>query len=582
MESTADRFLQVDMTTQQVVECAIPPDYAMLGGRALTARLLLDNVDPLCDPLGAGNLLVLATGLLAGTPAAATNRISVGCKSPLTGGIKESNSGGTTALRLSQLGYRALIIRGAPERKSGGAKPSYVLVVRADRNHELLPAPELVRMGTFETARTLQERFGIDAGLALIGPAGEMGLASATINHLDTDHLPNRVTARGGVGAVMGSKGLKAIVLLADKTKKAAACQPDEWESLTRLYHKTLLADPGTGQRLPLYGTTSALEYVNTLGALPTRNFTSGAFEYYEEISGTHLRDVILARGGRGTPTHACMPGCTIRCSNRFAGPDGKLLHAPMEFETNALMGSNLGIHSFDEIARGAALATDIGLDTIELGAALGIAMEAGVLAFGNSNALLNLISEIGRGTPMGRIIGSGGAATGKAFGIGRVPVVKGQAMSGYDPRAMKGMGATFATSPMGADHTAGPVSRIKTDHLDPSDKVTLSRNAQIDAAIWDAMGVCQFSAAAFKTIPDLMSSLVRARLGCDITMSEIRQIALDCIRDEREFNRRAGFTSAHDRIPHFMTQEPLSPRNSVFDVPAESLDSCWHEMQSK
>jgi aldehyde:ferredoxin oxidoreductase len=314
----------------------------------------------------------------------------------------------------------------------------------------------------------------------------------------------------------------------------------------------------------------------NAMGALPTRAFSSGQFEAVDAISGEHLREVMLARGGDSTPTHACMPGCAIRCSNNYAGADGKSLVTPLEYETIGLMGSNLGISDLDLIARMNWEVNDLGLDAIDLGAALGVAVQAGLLAFGDGDRALALLREIRQGTPLGLVLGHGAAMAGKVLGVIRVPVVKGQAMSAYEPRAIKGTGVTFATSPQGADHTAGNTVRAKVDHLDPKLQAALSRTAQINMAGYDTLGACIFAGSGFSVAPEVIPGLLNARYGWEVGLDILQLLGRETLRLEREFNRRAGFTAVDDRMPEWMTLEPLPPNNAVFDVPDEDLDGVF------
>jgi aldehyde:ferredoxin oxidoreductase len=236
-------------------------------------------------------------------------------------------------------------------------------------------------------------------------------------------------------------------------------------------------------------------------------------------------------------------------------------------------MGSNLDIGSLDSIALLNDAVNDLGLDSIEIGAALGVAADAGLMPFGDIQAALALIDEIRRATPLGRILGCGAALTGKIFGVERVPVVKGQAISAYDPRTIKGTGVTYATSPQGADHTAGLTIRAKVDHLDPAGQVEVSRNAQVNVAGYDTLGACSFAGFGFAASPESIRDLLNARYGWQVGTDILQVLGRQTITLEREFNRRAGFTPAHDRLPEWMTREALPPKNAVFDVSPEDLD---------
>ncbi len=399
-----------------------------------------------------------------------------------------------------------------------------------------------------------------------------MQMLAAGIQNLDKDDEPSRINARGGLGALMGSKRLLAVVIDASSGEPPHLVDETLFKRAQKYFVDKLLEHPQTTVYAD-YGTASMTMMCDGLGALPTRNFSSGTFEGARAISGEALRDLMLERGGESQTTHACMPGCTIRCSNCFADASGKKIVSPIEYETIALLGSNLGIDDLDVIARLNWELNDLGLDTIEIGAALGVAAEAGLMEFGDGERALALIAEIRRDTPLGRTLGNGAAFTGSSLNVRRVPSVKGQAISAYDPRALKGTGVTYATSPQGADHTAGLTIRAKVNHLDPQGQVDVSRKAQINMAGFDTMGACLFSGFGFADAPDAIRDLLIGRYGWDIPDDILQRLGEETLQLERSFNHAAGFSAADDRLPEWMTTEPLPPHNRVFDVDAEDLD---------
>jgi aldehyde:ferredoxin oxidoreductase len=557
----------------------LPETWAHLGGRGLLDRILLDEVPPTCDALGPSNKLIFAPGLLVGHMLSSCDRISIGGKSPLTGGIKESNGGGRTGLQLALLGIRGLIIEGAPAAGSGW----WVLHLTAESaiferagDPALWGGRSLVGLGAYDTAPLLFERYGKKVAAALIGQGGEMRLSAAGILNVDNDGVPSRISARGGLGALMGSKGLKAIVIDGSTGQKPPLANPEAFRAARNAFTRALMGVPITAT-FHDYGTAANVHMVNNFGALPTRNFSAGQFEDAEEISGEHLRELILEREGEGDPSHNCMPGCAIHCSNVYAGTDGKAIVSPLEYETIGLMGSNLGISDLDTIGKLNRAANDLGLDSIELGAALGVAAEAGLMAFGDGTRALELVGEIYQGTPLGRVLGHGAGLTGKVFGVTRVPVVKNQAISAYDPRAIKGTGVTYATSPQGADHTAGLTLRAKVDHLKPEGQAALSRTVQINAAGYDTLGACSFAGAGLVAAPGAIRDLLNTRYGWQVGDDILQRLGREALALEREFNRRAGFTPADDRLPEWMTREPLAPTGAVFDVSTEDLDGVFN-----
>jgi aldehyde:ferredoxin oxidoreductase len=559
---------RVSVREQTLKQEPIPDSWRRLGGRGLLARIMLDEVDANCDPLGPGNKLIFAPGLLVGHMLSSTDRISVGGKSPLTGGIKESNAGGRTGLHMTHMGIHALIIENQPK------EDGFWILHLSLNEARWEKADELAGLGVYETAPVLIQKYGDKVAIALIGPAGERRLKAAGIQNLDKDRVPSRIAARGGLGAVMGSKGLKAIVFDQAGGQKPPIADPDGFKAAQKDYTKAVMEHPQTISYRD-YGTAAMAHMSDGFGGLPTRNFSSGHFEEVDEISGETMRDFLLERGKPSDPSHACMAGCTIKCSNLFGGEDGKMIVSPLEYETIGLMGSNLGIDSLDTIARMNWQVNDLGLDSIEIGAALGVAAEAGLMQWGDGQRALELIDEIRKGTELGCTLGNGSVATGKKYGVERVPAVKGQAMSAYEPRAIKGTGVTYAVSPQGADHTAGLTIRAKVNHLDPNAQKNPSLTAQLNMAGYDTLGACIFAAFGYAATPDgVIQRLLRARYGWDdVPDNVLQELGKQAIRMEREFNRRAGFTKEDDRLPKWMTEEQLPPHNSVFDVSEEVLD---------
>ncbi len=569
---TIMQIWRVDVVTQKLNREPVPAGWEKLGGRGLLARIMLDEVEPTCEPLGSKNKLIYAPGLLVGQRLSSCDRLSVGGKSPLTGGIKEANAGGRTGLHMAMMGMKALILEGKPK-----ADGWWILHLSLE-GARWEKADELAGLGIYDATPKLIEKYGKHVAIALIGLAGELELASAGIQNIDKDRIPSRMAARGGLGAVMGSKGLKAIIFDNAGGQNPPQEDPEKYKPIRKSYTTAVINHPQS-QVYKDYGTAAMTMMCNTMGALPTRNFSSGEFENAENISGDTMRAMTLERGGKGAPAHACMAGCTIQCSNIFPDANGESLVSPLEYETIGLMGSNLGIDSFDVIGQLNYVANDLGLDTIELGAALGVAAEAGLMAWGDGERALQLVDEIRQNTPLGRILGMGATITGKVLGVERVPAVKGQAMSSYEPRAIKGTGVTYATTPQGADHTSGLTIRAKVDHLSPKGQVAASLNAQLNNAGYDSLGACLFSGFGFSTDPTLVPELVRTIYGWEVSDNYLQDLGKETIKMEREWNRRAGFTNAHDRLPEWMTREPVPPTNAVFDVSNEELDTIFDKL---
>ena len=565
---------RVNVREQTVKQEPVPETWIRLGGRGLLVRVLLDEIDAKCDPLGPENKLIFAPGLLVGHMLSSTDRISVGGKSPLTGGIKESNAGGRTGLHMAHMGIHALIIEDKPKEEG-----FWVLHLSLNGS-KWEKADDLAGLGVYETAPKLLEKYGDKVAIAMIGPGGEMQMKSAGIQNLDKDRVPSRINARGGLGAVMGSKGLKAIVFDHAGGQKPPIVDPDAFKIAQKDYTKSVLEHPQSITYRD-YGTQAMPQMTQQFAALPTHNFSRGTFDDVEKISGEATREFMLTRGKPSDPSHACMAGCTIKCSNIFGGEDGKIIVSPLEYETVGLMGTNLDISSLDSIGRMNWQVNDLGLDTIEVGGALGVAAEAGLMRWGSEEDGLKLIDEMRKGTELGRTLGDGANAVGKKYGVERVPTVKGQSMSAYEPRSIKGTGLTYASSPQGADHTAGLTIRAKVNHLDPNVQKEASLNAQLNNAGYDTIGACSFAGFGYAASPDgVIRRLLKARYGWDDLPENILQaLGRETIKMELEFNKRAGFTAKDDRLPEWMTKEPLPENGSVFDVSDETIDHIFDDL---
>ena len=576
-----DKILRIDMGAEGGPKAVATPvgEYAGLGGRALTSAIVSKEVPPLCHPLGADNKLVIAPGLLSGSTAAMSGRISVGCKSPLTGGIKEANAGGQPSQVLARLGYAAIVLEGKP-------KDDNLYKIYINKDGVKISVDNSLRMlGNYDLVEKMKAEFGDKIACMSIGPAGEMKMSAASVACTDMELRPTRHAGRGGVGAVMGSKQVKAIVLDDAGMPMRQPKDPEKFRDATKRWVDGLKKHPVTGEGLPAYGTNVLTNVLNEAGAYPTKNFTWGRFENCNKISGETEAAVETERGGAAT--HGCHRGCVIRCSGIYVNKDGQYLTKQPEYETVWAHGGNCGIDDLDAIAMLDRLDDDYGVDTIEMGATIAVAMEAGLAKFGDAQAAINLVHEVGKGTPLGRILGNGAAVTGKCFGVERVPVVKGQAMPAYDPRGVQGIGVTYATSTMGADHTAGyavAANILKVGgYVDPhgaEGQVALSRDLQIATAAVDSSGMCLFIAFAIMDQPETFQALldmINAFYGLNLTAEDVNNLGKAVLKNEREFNAKAGFTAQHDRLPAFFKKEPLPPHNIVFKVPDEELDAVFN-----
>jgi aldehyde:ferredoxin oxidoreductase len=579
-----DKILRINMGADGGPAVKTEPlgDYAGLGGRGLTSAIVSKEVPPLCHPLGEDNKLVIAPGLLSGTTAAMSGRISVGCKSPLTGGIKEANAGGQPSQMIARLGYAAIVLQGKPKENK-----LYKILINKD-GVEIKEDKSLRMLGNYDLVDKMKAEYGEKISCISIGPVGEMKLAAASIACTDMELRPTRHAGRGGVGAVMGAKGVKVIVIDDAGTKTRQPKDPEKFKEANKEWVAGIRKHPVSGEGLPAYGTNVLTNVINEAGAYPTKNFMWGRFDTCEKISGETQAALEEKRGGKGAATHGCHRGCIIRCSGTFLNKDGHYLTKQPEYETVWAHGGNCGIDDIDAIAQLDRLDDDFGIDTIEMGATIAVAMEAGVAKFGDAKAAIKLVKEVGAGTPLGRILGSGAAVTGKVFGVERVPVVKNQSMPAYDPRGIMGIGVTYATSTMGADHTAGYAVGAnimgvggKVDPLKPEGQIELARNLQIATAIFtDSTGMCLFIAFPILDQPETLQALVdliNAFTGNNYTAADLTEQGKKILKMERDFNFRAGLTEKDDRLPDFFKKEKLPPHNITFQVKDEDLDRVFN-----
>jgi aldehyde:ferredoxin oxidoreductase len=508
-----------------------------------------------------------------------SGRISVGCKSPLTGGIKESNSGGQASQVLARLGYAAIVLEGKPK-----GDDLYKVVITKD-GVKITADNTLKKLPNYDLIEKMKKEHGEKIACISIGPAGEMKLSAATVAFTDMELRPTRHAGRGGPGAVMGSKGVKVIVLDDTGMGMRTPKDPEKFREANKRFVEGLRKHPVTGQGLPAYGTNVLTNILNEVGGYPTYNFKQGRFDGASKISGETQAETETKRGGLAT--HGCHRGCVIQCSGVYNDKDGHYLTKQPEYETVWAHGGNCGISDLDKIAMMDFLDDNYGIDTIEMGATIAVAMEAGLAKFGDADAAIKMVHEVGKGTDLGRILGNGAAMTGKAFGVERVPVVKNQAMPAYDPRAVQGIGVTYATSPMGADHTAGyavaqNVLKVGGDvnALKPEGQVELSRNLQIATAAIDSTGMCLFIAFAVLDQPDTFQALLdmlSTFYGINMTGDGVTDLGKKVLKMERDFNKAAGFTPQHDRLPSYFKTEKLAPHNVTFGVKDEDLDKVFN-----
>ncbi len=558
------RWLEVRLEDKEVREVPWPEEEVWRAGRYRTVRTLLDLNVPAVDPLSPENPLVFVAGPLAGSTFSNANRLSVGAKSPLTGGVKESNSGGTLAFAMGQWQIAGFTLH--------GRAPDWTILVFGEGGVRFLDGREFLGLGTYATASELRRRFP-KAAVAAIGPVGEAKGLLAGIAITDSEGIPGRLAGRGALGAVMGAKRVKAIVIENPGTPPK---EKKKFFNYLRDYAKILRENPVTGDYYPRLGTAGMADYQNVAGGLPVQNFRRGRFsEGPLPIGGEALRDRILARDGEGTPTHACMPGCVIRCSNRYPDARGKLLVSPLEYETIGLVGSNCGLSDLDPIARVNRAANDLGLDTIELGATFAVAMDAGLADWGDEAWMHGILEGMATKDPEALRFAQGAYRLGQELGHPRVPTVRKQAMSAYDPRVVEGTGVTYMTSQQGADHTAGNPARVETFDMSLDEVMKLSFDYQVKSAALDALGLCYMSASATDEAIPVIAEAIAERYDLRLPETFFFDLGREVLRLELAFNRAAGLPET-EPLPRFFYDEPLPPTNRRARLDPEAVASFW------
>ncbi|TBH20942.1 aldehyde ferredoxin oxidoreductase C-terminal domain-containing protein [Thermus thermamylovorans] len=564
------RSLRLDLSAHKAYWQAVAPEEVAYGGRYRTGQLLLEREAWRFDPLSPENPLAFAIGPLAGTGFSNANRTSVGARSPLTLGIKEANGGGTFGYALGQMRLSHLLLE--------GASPGWV-VLRITREGQVFfdPAEDLLGLGNFEAARKLFAAYGRRIAFALLGPVGEYGGLLSGIAFSDTDGRPSRLAARGGVGAVMGAKRVKAIVV--EVPGKAEVWDKPKVTGAVRRYAELLRQDPLVMQFYNAIGTMGMADFQNAFGGLPVRNFREGRLAPPEDfrMGGQHIAPLNRARGGKHT--HACMPGCVIGCSNVIVDERGEEVVSPLEYETIGLLGTNCGLTDPDQLARLNRLANDLGVDTIETGATLALFMEKGEADWGDYAFMEARLKALYTPSEEARFLAQGAARVGEALGLKRVPVIKRQAISAYDPRVVEATGITMMVTAQGADHTAGNAPRLETRAMPVEEILEASYQAQVNAAANDALGLCVFGGSVTNKQVAFIAESVNAALGTNLSPSFWHGLGEGVLRLEHRFNHLAGFSHEDDRLPRFFYEEPVPPKGHTARFRPEDLSLLYDRL---
>lgn len=564
------KILRINTKTRELRFEPIKEEWKYFGNRGLVAKILTEEVDPKCNPLGAENKFIMCTGLFAGTPIPTAGRLSVGTKSPLTGTIKEANSGGNFAGQMAKQDIKAIIFENMPE----DDKWNY-LYIDEEGKPELVSADEYLDMGNYEFVEKMYVKYNDKVSVASVGLAGERLHKASTIQITDnaTGH-PGRAAARGGVGAVLGSKKIKGVVIEKPKNRiKPEIADKDKFNAGKKAMVSIMKSNPVTGAVLAMLGTSAFVDMTGELGILPVRNFSGEKFapEKIKNIESRNFATKIKENGGKTGV--ACQAGCTMRCSNIYNDKNGNMVTTGLEYETIGLCGSNCDIDDYDFIAETDRFCDDFGIDTIDFGAAVAISMEEGKIAWGDKDAVRGLFKEMRERTEFGKVLADGAEAVGKYLNAKRIPTVKKQAIAAYDPRGSQGMGIAYATSPQGADHTTlNTLVMHDYDHKATEGVAEELKGTRIGVTVCDNM-LCLFAFVALGSDKDGMVAIADALTGLygkEFDVNGVLNIGVETLKMEFEFNEKAGFTKEDDKLPDFFYNEIASGCGKKYEVSEE------------
>ena len=554
-----EKIARINLTTGQIKVEKLDLDMAhkFIGGRGLGTKILYDEGVATVDPLSPENKLIYITGPMTGANAPSTGRYMVVTKSPLTGMIACSNSGGIWGAKLKYAGWDAIIVE--------GEAPKWTYINIEDDKIELLDAQEYLGMMSEAMDAALKEKHGAEASVLNIGPAGEKKVLMAAIMN-DKD----RAAGRSGVGAVMGSKKLKAIVVKASRRNLDNIADVDALKAATKRAMDVLMANPVTSSGLRQLGTAILVNIINNVGSLPTRNWQESYFEKAEDISGEALAEKYLVKAG------ACYR-CPIACG-RIINVNGHITGGP-EYEPLWAYGANCGNNDLNVIDECNMLCNEYGLDAISVPCTIAAAMElyqrgaikeedcAGVpLEWGSTKALVEWTKRIGNPeTELDWLMSSGSARLCEHYGMPEISMsVKKQEMPAYDARGIQGIGITYATSNRGGCHVRGYMISPEVlglpqqlDRTVTDDKAVWAKTFQDLTAVIDSMGHCLFTSFAMgaKEYTDLLN----AATGTNHSVEEVLEIGDRVYNIERMFNKAAGMKPEDDRLPKRLLEEPIA-----------------------
>ena len=567
--------LRVNLTTGTCTAEPLKMEWAQqyLGQRGLATKYFVSETDPKVEPLAPENKLIFATGPLTGTPVSTGGRYAVITKGPLTGAIACSNSGGYFGAELKFAGWDLVIFEGR------SPKPVYLLI--EDSQVKLLDAAHLWGKTTWETEETIKRQHqDPQIRVASIGHAGEHGvLFAGIVNDL------HRAAGRSGVGAVMGSKNLKAVAVRGTRTDAYRPADPEAFVKAVEAGKQALAANGVTGQGLPAYGTQVLTNILNEVGAYPTRNHQDSQFESARAISGEAMHEKRATDGKANLLTNGACFGCTIACGriskmdpNHFSikdKPQYQGASGGVEYEAAWALGGATGISDLEALTYANFLCNEDGMDPITLGTTIGAAMElyelgiltkeeAGLeLPFGSAEAMVKLVEWTAKGEGFGKVIGLGSKRLCTKYGRPELSMsVKGQEFPAYDGRGLQGMALEYATSNRGACHVRGYMVSpevlgipVKMDPGATEGKAPMLKAFQDLTAVVDSAGICLFTTFAWSAA-DIQAQIQAACEG-DWSVEKLLLMGERIWNLEREYNLAAGFTGKDDTLPPRLLTEP-------------------------
>lgn len=568
------KVLRINTKTKETNYEPFKEEWKYYGQRGLIDKFIEAELDPKCDPLGPDNKIFIVTGMFAGTNVPSSGRVSSGAKSPLTGTIKESTSGGVIGPYMTNLSIKGIVLEDKPAEDA----PWQVIKIDAEGNIDFLPADEYMGKNTYEVSDLILEKYGDKTAALVVGRGAEMGYKIASIMSIEfnTGH-PSRAMGRGGMGAVLGSKKIKAIIIeKSQKRYKPTYADKEKFNAAVKGIATVTKENPKC-QGFTKLGTAGFLSGTNQVTrAIPIKNFRGGAVtpEQREHFGPEAWQAKMEKSGGKGGV--ACHPGCVMRCSNVYNAEDGSHITSGLEYETVSLFCPNCLIFDFDIAARLDRWCDEMGVDTIEVGNLLAICMEAGLIEWGDGSAAVKLLqNEMNEGTELGRTMGEGTIALGKLLNVDRVPQVKGQAFAAYDPRTQPGGGIAYAISPQGADHSVGMVVAPDKNNREI---LAMATNRLLDQCIVDNWG-CTLVNTAYFGAPNYVPDLYEGLFGGEWDKEKIYEIGREMYRIERKFNKEAGFGPEDDMLPEYFAKEANSANDNTFDLTMDELQEIFRSM---